>query len=164
MAKIAAYSSLAAMTTMVLLAACTPAGVTDHRRSAQPPMPAQLVMARGPMMGGMRGPWWARGMHGGPPRGGWGRMRHGMMQRRGTPQSTPEAETPATQSDGARVFARYCTQCHRLPDPRQHRPDDWPAVVERMRNHMRTSGRGVASPTSSEVTAILDHLAERGDG
>jgi hypothetical protein len=87
-----------------------------------------------------------------------------MMQRRGTPLPAPALESPAAQSEGAAVFARYCTQCHRLPDPRQHRPGDWPAVVERMRIHMRTSGPRVTSPNSSELAAILDYLSRQGDG
>jgi len=163
-AKKPAAWSLAAATTVLSLTACTQPGVTEGPRSIQTPMPAQLIMARGPRMGGMGGPWWARGTQAGPPGGGWGRKRHQMMQHRGTPLPAPAPEVPAAQSEGAGVFVRYCTQCHRLPDPRQHRPDDWPAVVERMRIHMRTSGPRVTSPNSSELAAILDYLSQQGDG
>ena len=164
-AKITACLRLAAAATITtIVAACTPASVTESPRSMQMPLPAELIMARGPMAGGMRGPWWAQGTGAGPPGARWGRMRHGMMQRRGTPLLAPAPQTPAAQSEGERVFARYCTQCHRLPDPRRHRPDEWPAVVERMRNHMRASGPQVASPSPSDLRAILGYLSRGGAG
>ncbi|MFQ5703215.1 MAG: c-type cytochrome [Gemmatimonadales bacterium] len=34
------------------------------------------------------------------------------------------------------VFMATCSQCHDLPDPRTHSPDDWPATVRRMMGHM----------------------------
>ncbi len=34
------------------------------------------------------------------------------------------------------VFMATCSQCHDLPDPKTHSPDDWSATVRRMMSHM----------------------------
>lgn len=57
---------------------------------------------------------------------------------------------------GARLFADTCSRCHALPDPAQHTPEEWPAVVARMRGHMREMG--VAEITDAQAAAIVDYL------
>jgi cytochrome c5 len=37
---------------------------------------------------------------------------------------------------GRDIFMSKCSQCHALPDPAQHSPEDWIAVVTRMRQRM----------------------------
>lgn len=37
---------------------------------------------------------------------------------------------------GKERFVATCSQCHALPDPKQHSPQDWVAVVRRMNVHM----------------------------
>jgi mono/diheme cytochrome c family protein len=38
---------------------------------------------------------------------------------------------------GRLLFAQKCGACHGLPDPAQHSPDDWVAVVRRMNGRMQ---------------------------
>lgn len=40
-------------------------------------------------------------------------------------------------SGPGRIFAQTCTQCHALPDPRQHSAQEWSGVIARMQEHMR---------------------------
>lgn len=39
---------------------------------------------------------------------------------------------------GRDFFEATCSQCHDLPDPKQHSSEDWVAVVRRMMNRMQT--------------------------
>jgi len=108
-----------------------------------------------------------------------GMMGGGMMDREGMkammkammgdqlPPGIDASELPDPQSDGARLLARYCSQCHDLPGPGMHTADEWPAVVERMNGRMRMmSGRGmmgmmrggVESPDDSELRVIVRYL------
>lgn len=57
---------------------------------------------------------------------------------------------------GARLFADTCSRCHALPDPEQHTPEAWPAVVARMRGHMREMG--VEEITDEQAAAIVEYL------
>lgn len=43
---------------------------------------------------------------------------------------------PALRTEPGQMFALACSQCHALPDPRQHTAREWPAVVERMKRNM----------------------------
>jgi len=75
---------------------------------------------------------------------GMGTMdRHGMreMMQRMMPGSLPPGIDPALLpeqgSAGAAALERYCAQCHALPGPGMHTPEEWPAVLERMSQRMR---------------------------
>jgi cytochrome c5 len=57
---------------------------------------------------------------------------------------------------GSELFSATCSRCHALPDPRQHSPADWPAVVIRMRQRMETMLR--QSPTQGEVQQLILYL------
>ena len=35
-------------------------------------------------------------------------------------------------STAGKTFSTICSQCHALPDPKQHTDDEWPAVVQRL--------------------------------
>ncbi|MFQ5487682.1 MAG: c-type cytochrome [Gammaproteobacteria bacterium] len=76
-------------------------------------------------------------------------------------------ELPDPQSSGARLLARYCTQCHELPSPGMHTAQEWPPVVARMNRRMRKmSGRGMmggmmgrtAAPSDNERREIVEYL------
>jgi cytochrome c5 len=59
-------------------------------------------------------------------------------------------------SPGRDAFARICSRCHALPDPRQHEADEWPAVVERMRGHMdRMEVEGISDAEADRVVRYL---------
>lgn len=64
------------------------------------------------------------------------------------------AELPTGQ--GRDLFRGECSRCHELPDPTQHSPADWPAVVIRMREHSAEMlGR---SPSQFQVQEIILYL------
>jgi cytochrome c5 len=73
---------------------------------------------------------------------------------------------PESQSQGALLLSRYCSQCHNLPGPGTHTAEEWPAVVERMNLRMQMMsgpdmmGMMVDSPDESELQAILRYLQE----
>jgi len=39
---------------------------------------------------------------------------------------------PAPSSEGAKLAAEYCAQCHNLPNPVMHSADEWPNIADRM--------------------------------
>jgi hypothetical protein len=85
--------------------------------------------AMGP--GGMGG--FGAGMMGGNGgmMGGYGPGQGGGYER------NPQQGYPDLNSSAGRLFAQTCSQCHALPDPRQHSAEQWPGVVARMEQHMR---------------------------
>ncbi|HEB56375.1 MAG TPA: hypothetical protein ENI98_08735 [Gammaproteobacteria bacterium] len=61
------------------------------------------------------------------------------------------ADTPA-----GRAFKKTCSQCHALPDPAQHRPNEWPAVIQRMQKNMSSMGKPL--PDQTTMDQILGFL------
>ena len=57
---------------------------------------------------------------------------------------------------GYRIAKTYCSQCHTLPFPDQHVPQDWPAVIARMQNYIQAAKR--KAPNESEQFAILGYF------
>jgi len=101
----------------------------------------------GQMMGGER----MKGMQGMMPR---------MMGNRLPPGIDPK-RLPEPQSKGARLLARYCAQCHKLPGPGRHTADEWPAVIERMDSRMAMHSRmmgGIVVPSRTKQAIILAYL------
>ncbi len=95
-------------------------------------------------------------------------IMQGMMGNVLPPEIDP-ALLPESQSQGALLLARYCSQCHNLPGPGMHTAEEWPAVVERMNQRMwMMSGRGmmgmmmggIESPDKSELQVLLHYLQE----
>lgn len=62
-----------------------------------------------------------------------------------------DLDTPA-----GKLFDDTCSQCHVLPDPRQHTADEWPAVVQRMTRNMELMGRPV--PDRGALETVLVYL------
>lgn len=75
---------------------------------------------------------------------------------RGPAQIIFPGNLPDRQSEGARLFTHYCTQCHALPDPQLHTPQEWPEVVHRMIGHIQVLGG--FEPSASEVNVLLAYL------
>lgn len=76
-------------------------------------------------------------------------------QRPIDPNRYPELATAA-----GRAFQRTCAHCHALPDPQQHTAKEWPAVVGRMQQNMRTMGRTVPDEqTLGEIIGFLQRHA-----
>lgn len=63
-----------------------------------------------------------------------------------------------TDAPGLALFRRICSQCHALPDPKLHRTEEWPAVVERMRKNVDIMGKAVI--TENEKSQIVSYLNE----
>ncbi|HFD86387.1 MAG TPA: hypothetical protein ENJ35_01790 [Gammaproteobacteria bacterium] len=53
-------------------------------------------------------------------------------------------------------FDKTCSQCHALPDPKQHTIEEWSAVVQRMKQNMRLMGKSV--PDEETIESILEYL------
>ena len=86
-----------------------------------------------------------------------------MMQRMMGDQLPPgidAADLPDPQSQGARLMARYCTQCHDLPPPVLHTSSEWPKVFARMDRRMKMMSRmgSILRPTNQERSVILNYL------
>lgn len=65
----------------------------------------------------------------------------------------------APDTPGLALFRRTCSQCHALPDPELHTPDEWPGVVERMQKNTETMGKPVI--TDQERDEIVGYLKRK---
>jgi len=102
----------------------------------------------------------------------WSQSPQGRMLERILPRSIEPRELPEPRSEGARLTARYCVQCHYLPSPQMHSPDKWAAVVVRM--VWRMHGRGnmgvlmkemmdnVEAPNDEETQVLVAYLKKHG--
>lgn len=72
------------------------------------------------------------------------------------------AQYPELNSPDGRAFRTTCTQCHALPDPKQHTAQEWPAVVARMKRNMSAMGKDI--PDESTTKHIVGFLQRHADG
>jgi len=83
------------------------------------------------------------------------------------------AQTPGTSplGDGNRcpdldtaegiAFLQTCSRCHTAPDPKQHTSAEWPGVVQRMMQNMKTMRKVVPDQKQVDmVTAFLQRHAK----
>ena len=102
----------------------------------------------------------------------WAKSPHGAMLSRILPRAIEPRDLPAPASEGARLTARYCVQCHHLVNPAMHTAERWRPVVERMVWRMRGNGNlgevmkdmmaHVRSPTDAEVETLTRYLQQHG--
>ena len=60
------------------------------------------------------------------------------------------------EGPGRDLFATTCSQCHELPDPGQHSPEDWVSVVRRMLTHMQDIlGQSLSHDELGQVSGYL---------
>lgn len=59
-------------------------------------------------------------------------------------------------SPGGKSFEATCSGCHALPEPRQHSAEEWPGVVGRMTQNMKTMGR--PQPDQATLDAVVEFL------
>ncbi|HRO61887.1 MAG TPA: hypothetical protein PK177_22460, partial [Burkholderiaceae bacterium] len=107
----------------------------------------------------------------------WQSSEHGGMLMRILPQHLRPSTLPDPTSEGARLTALYCVQCHYLPNPAMHEAGNWDRVVARMLPRMRGEGnmgelmarmmlgpsagehaRPLAAPSANETRMIVDYL------
>jgi len=98
----------------------------------------------------------------------WSQSPHGRMLERILPPAITPADLPEPQSEGARLTARYCVQCHHLPNPQMHTAQKWTGVVERMVWRMQGKGNlgalmkemmaGVQAPAEDEIALLNRYL------
>jgi len=73
------------------------------------------------------------------------------------------ASLPDRESQGARLVATICSQCHSPPSPSLHTQAEWAGVTARMRQHMQdqngAAGAGVRIPSPAELDVITRYLA-----
>lgn len=99
----------------------------------------------------------------------WERHPHGQWLLRILPVRLKPSDLPEPQSEPARLTARYCVQCHALPDPAMHGAERWERIVDRMLPRMRGEGnqgrlmhemmKGLVAPDSGQVRMIVDYLS-----
>lgn len=100
----------------------------------------------------------------------WSQSPHGKMLERILPPAIGPRELPEPQSEGARLTARYCVQCHYLPNPRMHTAEKWASIVERMVWRMQGKGNmgqlmkemmaDVQAPTPAEIAVLNRYLQQ----
>lgn len=102
----------------------------------------------------------------------WDETVHGQMLRRILPPGPNPETLPEARSEGAQLLAKYCVQCHHLPSPAMHTPQNWPRIFDRMVWRMEGKGNmgdlmkdlmsGVQAPTADEKQALLAYLKRYG--
>jgi hypothetical protein len=98
----------------------------------------------------------------------WSASPHGAMLARILPPAIEPRDLPERNSEGAKLTARYCVQCHNLVSPAMHTPERWKPVVDRMVWRMRGNGNlgevmkdmmaHVQAPSDSEVETLTRYL------
>ena len=81
-------------------------------------------------------------------------MGPGMMGRP-LPSAKP---LPDSNSQGAKLVATYCTQCHAAPQPDLHTAAEWSSVTQQMHAIMSTGLQGIKTPTEQEMNTILSYM------
>ncbi len=69
------------------------------------------------------------------------------------------SELPA--GAGRDFFRQTCGDCHELPDPKQHSPEDWVAVVRRMMDHMQAMLGSTLTPDQYSRIVLYLETASR---
>lgn len=102
----------------------------------------------------------------------WSQNPYGRMLERILPPSIEPRQLPEPQSAGARLTARYCVQCHFLPNPQMHTAERWRPIIERMVWRMRGEGNmgalmkemmeNITAPTVAETATLVAYLEKHG--
>jgi hypothetical protein len=98
----------------------------------------------------------------------WEASPHGPMLERILPPTFATSQLPEPGSLGARLVARYCVQCHNVPNPAMHHAQKWPTIVQRMVLRMEGHGNmgmlmaemmaGVRAPSEESTSIIVAYL------
>jgi mono/diheme cytochrome c family protein len=98
----------------------------------------------------------------------WEQSPHGALLERILPPTVEPRQLPEPRSQGARLTAAYCVQCHYLPNPAMHNAAKWKPVVARMVWRMEGKGNlgalmqemmaDVKAPSAAEQTTLIRYL------
>jgi len=85
-----------------------------------------------------------------------------MMGNRMPPGINPN-QLPEPKSEGARLLGQYCSQCHGVPGPGLHTPNEWPNVITRMNRRMQMMSGGrmmmrIEAPNDNELKILMAYL------
>jgi cytochrome c5/cytochrome c2 len=102
----------------------------------------------------------------------WSQSPHGKMLERILPPAIEPRELPEPRSEGARLTARYCVQCHYLPNPQMHTAAEWQPIVERMVWRMQGKGNlgalmkemmvEIRAPSERDIAVLTRYLKKHG--
>ena len=102
----------------------------------------------------------------------WSQSPHGKLLERILPPAIEPRELPEPRAEGARLTARYCVQCHYLPNPQMHTAAKWKPIVERMVWRMRGKGNlgelmkemmaDIRTPSEQEIAILTRYLRKHG--
>lgn len=74
------------------------------------------------------------------------------------------AEQLADQSSvGAKLFIKTCSQCHELPSPKIHTPQEWPGVIDRMLARLKGREEALLMPDKEQAEHIAGYLTFHGN-
>lgn len=71
-------------------------------------------------------------------------------------------DLPSPESKGALVFKDTCSQCHDLPAPQNHTPEEWPLIVEKMEDIIKDweQGNPLSDKDKKRITRYLQEYSE----
>jgi len=102
----------------------------------------------------------------------WSQSPHGKLLERILPPAIEPRELPEPRAEGARLTARYCVQCHYLPNPQMHTAAKWKPIVERMVWRMQGKGNlgelmkemmaDIRAPSEPEIAVLTRYLQKHG--
>jgi len=78
------------------------------------------------------------------------------------PAGIKEADLPDPNSEGAKLVAQFCTDCHNLPTPPEHSATEWPTIVRRMwlRMDIVAPRFHISVPSTAERVVIMQYLID----
>jgi len=79
-----------------------------------------------------------------------------MLQACGDGVQTKKVEVLEPNSEGAKVFVKYCSDCHAPPKPSVHVAEEWPNILYRMQERRRMKAYSLMS--SEEVAMLTGYL------
>ncbi len=92
-------------------------------------------------------------------------MMRGMMAEM-LPSGIRPEDLPDRDSSGARLVARFCSQCHDIPSPALHTAQEWPQTASRMFSRMSMMsgmpmmrGTGMEAPSTAQQKEIVEYLS-----
>jgi len=70
--------------------------------------------------------------------------------------SRPQTDYPDQQSQGFKVYAHNCSECHAPPLPASHPAGEWPGVIARMQQHL--TERSMPPISTADELVLRDYL------